>query len=62
MATYKAMYKHELARAAGVSTRTFARWLKMHAKQLSKYGVTTGSHLLAPSAVRYVCETFVIEI
>lgn len=63
MATkYKAMYKYELAYAAGVSTRTFTRWLSMHTAQLRKLGVTPNTHLLPPSAVKYLCETFVIEL
>ena len=63
MATkYKAMYKYELADAAGVSTRTFTRWLNMHTAQLHKLGVTKNMHLLPPSAVKYLCETFVIEL
>lgn len=63
MATkYKSMYKYELADAAGVSPRTFTRWLNMHAVQLRKLGVTQNAHLLPPSAVKYLCETFVIEL
>ena len=56
------MYKYELAYAAGVSTRTFTRWLNMHTAQLHKLGVTKNMHLLPPSAVKYLCETFVIEL
>jgi hypothetical protein len=36
----KAMYKSELARLAGVSSRTFARYLAAHREELAKLGVT----------------------
>lgn len=62
--SYKAKLKSELADAAGVSTRTFARWLQhpMHAAKLAEMGVTAKSKLLPPQAVRYICETFCIDI
>lgn len=59
---YKAMLKSELAAQAGVSRRTFARWLLAHRKQLKKLGVTERSRLLQPSAVKYICETFAIDL
>ena len=58
---YKSMYKYELAAAAGVSSRTLYNWLKKHKNTLQKMGVTPKTKLLSPAAVRYICETFVIE-
>ena len=41
----KAMYKSELARLAGVSSRTFARYLAAHREELAKLGVS--SHIFS---------------
>lgn len=60
--TYKAMYKNELADAAGVSSRTFYSWLKPHAATLQRMGVNPKTKILNPAAVRYICETFVIDL
>ena len=62
MTTYKAMYKSELARAAGVSSETFRRWLKTDKAMLADMGVTPRQHMLHPKAVRYLCEKYDIEI
>lgn len=58
----KAMYKNELARAAGVSSDTFRRWMASSRNELKELGVTPNTKLLNPAAVRYLCEKFVIEI
>ncbi len=60
--TYKAMYKYELASAAGVSTDTFRRWLISDRDALEAMGVSPTQHLLPPVAVRYICEKYDIEI
>ena len=60
--TYKAMYKYELASAAGVSTDTFRRWLISDRDALEAMGVSFTQHLLPPVAVRYICEKYDIEI
>lgn len=62
--SYRAMYKWQLAELAGVSTRTFARWLQhpIHAQALQAMGVSTRNKLLPPSAVRYIADTFCIEV
>lgn len=62
MATYKAMTYTQLALCAGVSRRTLYNWLKGHQKQLQKFGVTPNAKALPPAAVRYICETFCIDI
>lgn len=60
--TYKAMYKYELASAAGVSTDTFRRWLISDRAAFEAMGISPHQHLLPPVAVRYICEKYVIEI
>ena len=56
------MYKNELADAAGVAPRVLAQWLKPHAEVLKQMGVHSKTKLLNPAAVKYICETFVIEL
>lgn len=57
---YKAMYRYELARAAGVSERTFARWLQADREQLQKFGAN--GNLLSPAAVAFICEKYCIFV
>ena len=58
----KAMTKSELADAAGVSSRTFTRWLKAHRQQLAAMGVGEKTQLLPPKAVIYICDTFCTDV
>ena len=58
----KAMYKSELARLAGVSSRTFARYLAAHREELAKLGVTPQARKLPPRAVRFVSEDYCIDL
>lgn len=58
----KAMYKNELARAAGVSADTFRRWTIASRADLERLGVSTTTKLLNPAAVRYLCDKFVIDL
>ena len=57
----KSYYKYELADAAGVSTRTFGRWLRQQSEQLSQWGVTPRSQLLPPVAVQWICKAYGID-
>ena len=59
---YKAMYKSELARAAGVSTAVFRVWLQSDKQALEAMGITPRQQLLPPVAVRYLCEKYVIDV
>lgn len=59
---YKAMYKNEIARAAGVSRAVFRVWLKADKQALEAMGITPRQQLLPPVAVRYLCEKYVIDI
>ena len=58
----KAMYKSELARLAGVSSRTFARYLAAHREELAKLGVSPHARKLPPKAVWFVCEDYCIDL
>lgn len=58
---YRAMTKAELAALAGVTSRTFAKWLLPYRQQLRKFGVADNAKLLPPAAVQYLCELFVIQ-
>jgi len=58
----KSMLKSELARAAGVSPRTFTRWIAVHQAELSAMGVLPTAHLIPPLGVRYICEQYGIEV
>lgn len=58
----RAMYKYELARKAGVSSKTFARWLKNDTEQLRVLGALPRSKLLPPQAVKYVCQKYAIDL
>ena len=55
---YKSMYKSKLAKKAGVSPRTFSRWLQKHRSELETFGVGANTHLLPPRAVKYICEEY----
>ena len=62
MAKYKAMYKNELARAAGVSMAVFRVWTKTDKQALEAMGITPRQQLLPPVAVRYLCEKYDIDV
>ncbi len=59
---YKAMYKYELADKAGVSNKTFNRWLKTDIQRLQEMGVKTSNKLLPPVAVEYICRKYAIDL
>lgn len=58
----RSMYKYELARLAGVSRRTFGRWLKCHETELAAFGYRPKSQLLSPAAVNYLSKILCIDI
>ena len=53
--TYKAMYKQELARAAGVTLQVLRKWLKDDNIELPKK-----YKMLPPHIVKFLCEKYVI--
>jgi hypothetical protein len=58
----KAMYKSELARLAGVSPRTFRRYLASKRAVFDEMGVSLMTQKLPPKAVKYICDEFCIDI
>lgn len=62
MANYKAMYKYELARSAGVGMKTFRRWLNENFEELTKFGYKPSDNMLCPGAVKFMCEKYVIVL
>lgn len=56
------MYKSELAKLAGVSTRTFSRYLATRREILASMGVSVKAQMLPPKAVKYVCEDYCIDL
>lgn len=57
----KSMLKAELAAAAGVSPRTFRRWLSQHRQPLQDLGISPTAHLIPPAGVRYICHHYGID-
>ena len=58
----KAMYKSELARLAGVSPRTFARYLAAHREELERLGASPYTRKLRGKAVEFVVHDYCIDI
>ena len=58
----KCFYKNEIADMAGVSPRTFQRWLKRHREQLAALGCQPRAKFLSPRALEYVCREYCIKI
>ena len=56
------MYKSELARLAGVSSRTFARYLAAHREELAKLGVSPYARKLRGKAVKFICDDYCIDL
>lgn len=56
------MYKSELARMAGVSDRTFSRYLFNRRQILIEMGVSPHTHLLPPNAVKYISDDYGIDL
>ena len=53
--------KSEIARAAGVSYRTFQRWLRQQSEMFCQWGVTPRTQLLPPVAVQWICYAYGID-
>lgn len=60
--SHRFISKKELAELAGVSPRTFARFLKTRQHVLEAMGVTPKTQKLPPQAVRYICEDYCIDL
>jgi hypothetical protein len=58
----QAMFKSELAKLAGVSSRTFRRYLATRRAILTAMGVSPFARKLPPQAVHYISEDYCIDI
>ena len=58
----KFINKKDLAAWAGVSSRTFSRYLASRRDILSAMGVSPYAQKLSPRAVKYVCEDYCIDL
>ena len=56
------MFKSELAKLAGVSSRTFRRYLATRRPILTAMGVSPFARKLPPHAVRYISEDYCIDL
>ena len=54
--------KSELARLAGVSYRTFQRYIASRQHVLTQMGISPRASLLPPRAVRFICEDYCIDL
>ena len=57
----KSYLKSEIARAAGVSYRTFQRWLQQQSEQLSQLGVMPRTQLIPAKAAQWICGQYGID-
>ncbi|MBQ0060347.1 MAG: DUF4248 domain-containing protein [Bacteroidaceae bacterium] len=53
--------KSELAEMAGVSARTFTRWLSQHKLQLQQLGISPNAKIIPPVGVKYICDKYGIS-
>jgi hypothetical protein len=58
----KAMTKQQLADRAGVTVRTLNNWCKPHRQTLIRMGVRPNMRVLPPHVVKWMVETFCIEV
>ena len=58
----QAMFKSELAKLAGVSSRTFRRYLATRRAILTAMGVSPFARKLPPQAVNYISEDYCIDL
>lgn len=57
----KYISKAELAMAAGVSYRTFQRWLKQNRERLVPLGYSPTSKLVTPRIAQFICHEYGID-
>jgi hypothetical protein len=58
----KSHTKIELARAAGVSTETFRRWLMTDRDFLEANNIRPTTKLFPPKVVKYLCDKYAIDL
>lgn len=61
---YTGMTKNQIASAAGVSAKTFRRWITQRDYQHMKdcWGIDKNTKVLPPAAVKYLCDRFCITL
>ena len=59
---HKFISKSTLAKLAGVSPRTFTRYLATRRHILDAMGISPKAQKLPPQAVRYICEDYCIDL
>ena len=59
--TMKSYFKYELARAVGVSMRTFSRWLSQNTLLLAGLGVMPHAKLIPARAAHWICGQYGID-
>ena len=59
---HKFISKSTLAKLAGVSSRTFTRYLATRRHILDAMGISPKAQKLPPQAVRYICEDYCIDL
>ena len=59
---HKFVSKKQLAELAGVSARTFSRYINSRRHILDAMGVKPNARLLPPQAVKYICEDYCIDL
>ena len=59
---HKFISKKQLAKLAGVSDRTFSRYLQTRRHILNAMGISPKAQKLPPQAVRYICEDYCIDL
>ena len=59
---HKFISKKQLAELAGVSPRTFRRYLQTRRHILDAMGISPKAQKLPPQAVRYICEDYCIDL
>ena len=57
----KSYFKYELACAAGVSMRTFSRWLSQNTTFLAELGVMPTTKLIPAKAAQWICGQYGID-
>ena len=58
----KAMSKQQLAEIAGVTTKTLMTWCEPFQKELEAMGMRPNSKVLSPRIVKFLAETFCIDL
>ena len=58
----KSMSKSQLAECAGVSVRTLMNWCEPFRPELTKMGMSPNAKVLPPHIVKFISETFDIEV